>query len=220
MKKTYKAILFDYDGTLIDTNRLIVDSWNHMYSEYCGGRLSDDDVKWTFGIPLREGVDRVMQIKGHSGYDLDELIQSYRSFQTAAWTEEAKLFDGVFETIKKLREKGVLLGIVTSRVNKSLIDGLNAYGMYDFFSSIVCDETTSIHKPLPEPALICCRELGVEPSEALMVGDSVFDLQCGNAAGCDSCFVTWSFATSIEKAMAEGHPTVIIDRPEQLLELV
>ena len=220
MKKKYKAILFDYDGTIIDTNRLIVDSWNHMYREYCGGILADDDVKWTFGIPLREGVDRVMQIKGHSGYDLDALVDSYREFQTFAWATEAKIFDGIPETINALKAKGALLGIVTSRVSKSLIDGLKKYGLFDYFDSIVCAESTPIHKPLPEPALICCRELAIEPSEAVMVGDSVFDLQCGNAAGCDSCFVTWSFATSIEKAIAEGHPTVIIDNPEQLLELV
>ncbi len=71
---------------------------------------------------------------------------------------------------------------------------------------------------MPDPALICCRELGIDPCDALMIGDSVFDLQCGNNAGCDSCFVSWSFATPMEKALSEGHPTFVIDSMEQLLE--
>ncbi len=218
MKKKYKAFLFDYDGTLVDTNQLIVDSWNHMYKEYCGQTLSADDVKWTFGIPLRDGIDQVLQIKGHSGYDLDELIASYRSFQVSAWATKAMLFAGVEQTLKELKEKGALLGIVTSRVGKSLIEGLKTYGIYDLFGSIVCSETTPVHKPMPDPALICCRELGIDPCDALMIGDSVFDLQCGNNAGCDSCFVSWSFATPMEKALSEGHPTFVIDSMEQLLE--
>ena len=220
MIKTYKAILFDYDGTIVDTNKLIVDSWNHMYKEYCGEILSEEDVKWTFGIPLREGIDRVMQMKGHSGYDLDKLIDIYRSFQVSAWATEALLFEGVEQTLRALKDKGVLLGIVTSRVQKSLFEGLENYGILDLFGSIVCAESTPIHKPMPEPALICCRELGVQPEDALMVGDSVFDLQCGNAAGCDSCFVSWSFATSLEKALSEGRPTMIVESPGQLLEYV
>ncbi len=72
----------------------------------------------------------------------------------------------------------------------------------------------------PEPALICCKGLGVMPEDALMIGDSVFDLQCGNAAGCDSVFVTWSYATSREQALHVGDPTYIIERPEQLLRFV
>ena len=219
MSKKYRAVLFDYDGTLIDTNRLIVDSWNHMYREYCGGTLTDDDVKWTFGIPLREGVDRVMKIKGHSGYDLDELIKSYRTFQTFAWATEAKLFEGIPEVLKALKEKGARLGIVTSRQEKSCIEGLKMHGIYDLFEALVTAESTDIHKPRPEPALICLRQLGIEPSDAVMVGDSVFDLQCGNNAGCDSCFVTWSFATTLEKALAEGHPTIVVKSPGELADL-
>ena len=220
MSKKYKAVLFDYDGTLVDTNQLIVNSWKHMYRENFGGTLSEDDVKWTFGIPLVEGVDRVVRGKGHSGFVLDDLVRSYRSYQTPERLAEARPFEGIPEVLFEMKRRGALLGIVTSRQTKSCIEGLKNFGLYDLFDGLVAAETTDIHKPLPEPALICCRQLGVDPSEAVMVGDSVFDLQCGNAAGCGSCFVAWSFATSLEKAEKECNAGVVAYTPSDLLDLI
>ena len=220
MSKKFRAVLFDYDGTMVDTNKLIVDSWNHMYREYCGGTLSEDDVKWTFGIPLRDGIDEVMKRKGHSGFDLDALVQSYRSYQTQERLEQAAPFEGIAEVLKEMKARGALLGIVTSRQGRSFETGMRRFGFWELFDYMVTAESTSVHKPDPEPALLCCRGLGIDPADAVMVGDSVFDLQCGNNAGCSSCFVTWSFATSVEKAKAEGAPTFIVDTPAELLELV
>ncbi len=220
MTKKYKAVLFDYDGTLVDTNQLIVDSWNHMYMKHFGRRLTGDDVKWTFGIVLREAVDRQMQIFGHTGYDLDELVESYREFQFRPDTTPAPPFEGMTELVKELKARGTLLGIVTSRGRETCIQGLKKYGMADCFDAFVTAESTNIHKPLPEPALICCRELGVEPQDAVMIGDSVFDLQCANAAGCGSCFVTWSYATSLETALEHGKPAHVARTAEDILTLV
>lgn len=217
MSKKYAAMLFDYDGTLIDTNQLIIDSWNHMYQKHFGGKLTGDDVKWTFGMILWDAIDEEMKKRGHSGYDLDELVESYREWQRKPDTTPAPPFPGVSEVLFELKERGVKLGIVTSRAEETCIKGLKKNGIYECFDYLVTAESTDIHKPRPEPALICCKGLGVKPEESLMIGDSVFDLQCGNAAGCDSAFVTWSFATSMEKALKVGSPTYIIDRMDQLL---
>ena len=176
MKKRYKAVLFDYDGTLVDTNQLIVDSWDHMYQKHFGGHLTGDDVKWTFGM--------------------------------------------VLEAVLKLKEEGVLLGIVTSRGYDTCVKGLKKYGIADCFDAFVTAESTDIHKPLPEPALICCRELGVDPADSVMVGDSIFDLICGNDAGCDTCFVTWSFATGVDAAIKDGKPTYVVNTPAEMVKLL
>ncbi len=220
MSKKYKAMLFDYDGTLIDTNQMIIDSWDYMYQKHFGGHLTGEDVKWTFGMILWDAIDEEMQRRGHSGYDLDELVASYREFQAKPDTTPAPPFEGMRELVFALHDKGVKLGIVTSRAEKTCVAGLKKNGIYDCFDYLVVAETTEIHKPRPEPALICCKGLGVMPEDALMIGDSVFDLQCGNAAGCDSAFVTWSYATSREQALHVGDPTYIIERPEQLLRFV
>ena len=217
MSKTYKAMLFDYDGTIIDTNQLIIDSWDHMYNKHFGGHLTGEDVKWTFGMILWDAIDQEMKSRGHSGYDLDELVESYREYQRKPDTTPAPPFEGVREVLFELKKRGVKLGIVTSRAEQSCVAGLKKNGIYELFDCLVTAETTDIHKPRPEPALYCLKGLGAKAEESLMIGDSVFDLQCGNAAGCDSAFVTWSFATTRQKALDLGDPTYIIDRPEQLL---
>ncbi len=220
MSKKYKAILFDYDGTLIDTNQRIIDSWDHMYFKHFGGHITGDEVKWTFGIVLWDAIAEEMRRRGHTDVDVDELVASYREYQIPVCATPAPPFEGVAEAVKELKARGIKLAIVTSRGRNSCEAGLKEYGMLDCFDYIVAAESTDIHKPLPEPVLIALRELDIAPEDALMVGDSIFDLQCGNNAGCDSCFVTWSYATSLETAKAEGHPTIVIDTPQQLLDLV
>ena len=220
MKKRYKAVLFDYDGTLVDTNQLIVDSWDHMYQKHFGGHLTGEDVKWTFGMVLWDAIDDYMKQLGHSGYDLTELVESYREFQLQPDATPAPPFEGMVEAVHKLKEEGVLLGIVTSRGYDSCIKGLKKYGMDDCFDAFVTAESTDIHKPLPEPALIGCRELGVDPADAVMVGDSIFDLICGNDAGCDTCFVTWSFATGVDAAIKDGRPTYVVNSPQEMVDLL
>ena len=169
MKKRYKAVLFDYDGTLVDTNQLIVDSWDHMYQKHFGGHLTGDDVKWTFGMVLWDAIDDYMKQLGHSGYDLQELVESYREFQRQPDATPAPPFEGMVEAVRKLKEEGVLLGIVTSRGYDTCVKGLKKYGMADCFDAFVTAESTDIHKPQPEPALICCRELGVDPAVRYLV---------------------------------------------------
>ena len=222
MTKKYKAILFDYDGTIIDTNQLIIDSWDHKYHKHFGGHLTGDDVKWTFGRVLWDSIDEQMQNMGHSGYDLDELVASYREYQAQPHINPDKVppFEGIVDLIKELKSRGYLLGIVTSRGKDSCVRGLAWHGILEDFDAFVTAESTDIHKPEPEPALICCEMLGVEPGEALMVGDSVFDLQCGNAAGCDTCFVSWSFATTLEEAAENGQPTYVVDNAEDILSII
>ena len=220
MNKKYKAFLFDYDGTLIDTNQRIVDSWDHMYFKHFGQHITGDEVKWTFGIVLWDAIKEEMRRRGHEDVDVDELVASYREYQIPPCPTPAPPFEGVAEAVKALKERGAKLAIVTSRGLATCRAGLEEYGLNGCFDAIVAAETTDIHKPLPEPALIGCRMLGVKPAEALMIGDSLFDLHCGCSAGCDTAFVTWSFATPLETAVKEGTPTYIINHPSDLLELV
>ena len=220
MIKKYKAFLFDYDGTLIDTNQRIVDSWDHMFFKHFGQHITGDEVKWTFGIVLRDAIEEEIRRRGITGCDIDELVASYREYQIPKCPTPAPPFEGIAEALRGLKERGAKLCIVTSRGYATCVAGLEEYGILDCFDAFVAAETTDIHKPLPEPALIGCSMLGVEPREALMIGDSLFDLHCGCSAGCDTGFVTWSFATPLETAVKEGAPTYIIDHPSDLLELV
>ena len=212
----YKAILFDYDGTLMDTNELIIDSWQHMARTLIGHELTTEELLPTFGQKLDESMEE-MRIKYGLSCTAAEMCVVYRSYQTAHILNKRRLFPGTVEMLKGLKEKGYLLGIVTSRFKTSTEEGLRLFDIEKYFDAMVCSDDTNIHKPNPQPALLCCRKLGVNPEDTIMVGDSVFDLQCSHNAGGDACFVTWSFCTTEDKARAEANPELIINTPQDLL---
>jgi len=218
MKKQYKAVLFDYDGTLMDTNRIICESWQYMFREVLGHEVPVEKFIGTFGKPLEPALDEVMKSLGIMDKDPKDLAVLYRRFQA----ENPKLiqpFPGIKEMLFDLYNKGIKLGIVTSRGVDSLKKGLDGFGILSCFDGIVGAEDTDIHKPNPEPAILCCKKMNIRPEDSLMVGDSVFDLQCGHNAGTDACFVRWSFCTKEDDAVKLAAPEYIISAPEELTEL-
>lgn len=218
--KKYKAVLFDYDGTIMDTNQLIVNSWRCLAETAMPGReFAIGDLTKHFGKPLEEAVELTAQEYGIIGYTTEELCEIYRNYQ-AIHQEQRCIFPGVAEALAAIKAKGVKIGIVTSRTTDTTINGLESFGLLQYFDAIVASEDTDIHKPLPEPCLICCKKLGVEPADAVMVGDSRFDIACGNNAGADSAFVSWSFCTDPATLEGAEKPTYIINKAEELVDLV
>lgn len=216
----YKAFLFDYDGTVVDSNILILHSWQCVADKYIPGRHFDVEylIKG-FGRPLYDCMVETLRDYGIDA-DVDEAVDVYRSYQASHPEEYAELYPGIKEFLIGIKEKNLKAGIVTSRNTKSLIAGLKMLGVYEYFDELVtCDDTT-IHKPDPTPALICCKKLGVDPSDAIMLGDSVHDIACGNNAGSDSAFVKWSFCTKIEDFPEDNKPTYYIEEGKDLLKLL
>ena len=215
----YKAVLFDYDGTLMDTNELIIESWQHMARQLIGHELSQDEMLSTFGLPLVDAMEEV-RVKYGLRCSADEMCDMYRSYQYKHVFEQRHPFEGTEEMLSGIQKKGIKIGIVTSRFIASTEEGLKQFDLLKYFDAIIGVDDTDIHKPNPEPAILCCNKLNVAPNECLMVGDSVFDLQCGHNAGTDACFVTWSMCTSTEKAAAEASPEYKINTPQELINLV
>jgi len=202
----------------MDTNKIICASWQYMFMEVLGHELPEEKFIYTFGKPLEPALDEVMKAQGVMDKDPADLAAIYRRFQHTH-PDMIELFPGVKETLKALHEKGYKLGVVTSRGTESLKEGLKNFGILEYFTGLVGADDTNIHKPNPEPAILCLKKMDTEPKDALMVGDSVFDLQCGHNAGTDACFVRWSFCTKAEDAIEKAHPEYIISSPEELLNL-
>lgn len=221
MKKTkkYKAMLFDYDGTIMDTNQLIESSWQHMANLVLGRDLEEEEYIHTYGIPLHKCMDDFAK-KHKTKESGAELAAIYRAYQRQHDSEDISLFEGIREALDALRVKGIKPGIVTSRLKDSTVTGLARFGLNDYFEALVSADDTDIHKPNPEPALLCCEMLGVDPRDAIMVGDSVYDLLCGKNAGCASCFVEWSVCATAEEAVRRASPDFIVKHPVHLVEIV
>lgn len=214
----YKAILFDYDGTVVDSNKVIMSSWQHMAHEFIGHDIPMELCIKTFGIPLKEGMEFMAKEYGlpQDAQSIEKMTASYTSYQKEHSLGAYPDFPGMVDLIKKLYKDGFKLGIVTSRKKPSLFEGLELYDIKDCFMSIISDESTSVHKPLPDPALLCLKELGVDAKDAIMIGDSKYDIACGNNAGTDSCFVTWSFCNTIEDVNNYSPATYYVSTAEEL----
>ncbi|MDO5331183.1 MAG: HAD family hydrolase [Bacillota bacterium] len=218
----YKAALFDYDGTIVDSNGVIVASWNYMCNKFIGHQLPEEMLVKTFGLPLLDAFRAVADEYGLEVTDdlLKEMDKAYTGYQYEHTLQGYPTFDGMIDLIKRLHAEGVKLAIVTSRRKKSLYEGLERYGILDCFDSIICDESTNIHKPEAEPALLACRGCNVDPKDALMIGDSRFDIACGNNAGCSSCFVNWSFSNTREQVEEFSPATYYVDNAEEIFNII
>lgn len=188
--KHYAAYLFDADGTLLDSTELIYQCFVHTCSMFAGLELTREQVFANIGLPLRKQLG--IHLGELSGRKADEVRAEHMRYQLSIYEKHLRLFPGVKEGLKGLKESGRKLGVVTSRLRKTLDIYLRHTGIVDFFEVLITPESTARHKPHPEPALAGARLLGCEPSEALFVGDAGFDMECGAAAGMDTAFVAWS----------------------------
>jgi pyrophosphatase PpaX len=209
---TIKNILFDLDGTLLDTNELIIQSFQHTYKTHLNKDVDKDEIIKNFGEILKITLDREF------GEYSDEAIKTYRNFQIGNFEKLIAIHKGVKEGIIELHKQGYKLGVVTSRLNESAIRGLKHFGLIEYFQSIIGADDTDKHKPDPIPAFMALKELGGKPEETIIVGDSPFDILCGKNAGIKSVAVGWS-ALSMD-IILKYEPDYVVDSMEELLALI
>lgn len=210
----FKAVLFDFDGTIMNTNNVILNSWRHTFKTKLGVEPDPQEIYKTFGEVLKDTMKKFFPDE-----DQDEMIDIYRSYQKDIFTEAIEIFPGMKEVILKLHEAGIKVAIVTSRYLNSTVEGLKKYGIDEVFDAMVSAEDTEIHKPLPEPCLICLKKLGIEAKDAVMVGDSKYDILCARNAGVESALVSWTISVS-EEERKELVPEYYIEKAEDLLDVV
>jgi pyrophosphatase PpaX len=127
---------------------------------------------------------------------------------------------GILDLLKELKARGYKTGIVTSRLRHTTEMGLQKYDMEQYFDTIVTCDDTDKHKPDPEPVEIALKRLGSKPEEAVMIGDSIFDILCARGAGVKSVLVSWALAISDGDKTGENEPDYIIDKAEDLLKIL
>lgn len=211
----YTSILFDFDGTLANTNGLVIGSWKHAFRVLKGTEQSEEEIKKTFGEPLAVSMEKFFP-----DVPVEEAIATYRSYQKDVFENLIEPFDGMVELIKGLKAKGYKVAVTTSRMGASTMAGLRKFGLADIFDAIVTSDDTTKHKPDPEPVLITLEKLGAKPEEALMIGDSMFDIKCAHNAGVKAVLVGWAEAVSEEDMNGPDRPDFYIETAEELFDLV
>lgn len=210
-----KAVLFDYDGTLMDTNEIILRSWRHTYKTVLGRECRDEEVTGSFGEKLGDTLKERFPDR-----ELNELIDIYRSCQKDFYLTELKMFGGMAALVRELKTGGFLTAVVTSRIRKSTIDGLDKFGIIDCFDAVISADDCKLCKPDPEPCLKALEKLGIKAGEALFVGDSRFDIQCAHSAGLRAVLVGWTICLPEEKRTGINKPDYIIDTAGELFDII
>jgi phosphoglycolate phosphatase len=187
-----KAVLFDFDGTLLDTAPDLVAGLNHLRNSRDLPALPLDH--------LRHFVSRgaVGMIKAGMPPCDDETLerwhQSFLEYYQQNLCVQTEPFDGVEQVLSWLMERGIPWGVVTNRRESLCLPILDKLGWLPAAGAVVCGDTTARAKPHPEPVLEACRRIGVQPGDALMVGDDLRDMEAGRQAGAQTAFALYGYA--------------------------
>ena len=210
---TVKGILFDMDGTLVNTNELILACFDHATQKCLGKTYPHEEFISYFGRPLVEGLDAIFPGRGR------ELAQVYRDYQTLVHNQKAKAIPGMFETLTRLKQRGIKMAIVTSKYESTARKALQLFKIEPFFSCVIGNGQVQKPKPDAEPSLLALQNLDLTGRDCLCVGDSPYDLLSGKKAGCTTVAVNYSLFDH-EQLLKIGQPDYCIDRPEDLLTLL
>ena len=209
-----KGVLFDLDGTLVNTTPLILESFRHTFKQFGMPVPSDSELVAGFGLPMRTAVTAYMPDEM-----ADEFCDAYRAYQRTRHDELIEGIDGVAETLSALKRSGIKMAVVTSKKRPAAIRDLGCYDLVEYFDTIIACDDCAENKPLPGPSLMALKHLGLTGADCLAVGDSPYDLQSARAAGCKTAAVRytsfdWNFILN------EGKPDYVLNKMTDLLTLI
>lgn len=174
--KNAKAIIFDADGTLFDSFEMIVAAYTHVSVSHGLPVPNSNDIRLKLGSPLHD-----MFHAFYPGVDIEPLLITNHDYVSKN-IMKSEAFEGVELLLKELTSKNIKLGILTSGT-ASILATLEHHNLRQYFDSVVYTERIKKPKPDPEGFLLACHECGVLPEHALMVGDTIFDIETGRNAG-------------------------------------
>lgn len=203
----YKCIIFDIDGTIIDTEKAVICSLQKLLKIETGITYPADKLTFVLGIP------GAASLKEFNIADIEMACRKWNEYLKEYYSE-IRVFPELEEIIKQLYNHKIKTGIVTSKTKQELIDDFYPFGLHDYFDYIVCADDTNKHKPDPEP-IVKCLEIGkISPAETIYIGDTSYDMQCAQSAGVDFALALWGTKDSNLNA------TIKLNHPKEILDLI
>ena len=207
MTERLTFVVFDCDGTLVDSQHMIVSAMTEAWRAHGLPDPSAHDVRRVVGLPL---VTAVQQLLPEGGDDPEQVAESYKQafFALRQRPDHVEpLFPGIVSVLDRLLESGVLLGVATGKSRRGLVATLDRHGLSERFSSLqTADDGAG--KPAPDMVLQAMREVGAEVADTVVVGDTVFDMQMAANAGVAAIGVAWGYH-EVEELHAAGARVVV-----------
>jgi pyrophosphatase PpaX len=204
----FPVVLFDFDGTVVDSGGIILASMRHATRTVLARDYSDQELMANVGGP---GLDA--QMLAFAPEHVDELVRVYREHNESIH-DELEACAGVEDVLATLRQQGRRLGIVTAKRSKTVDLAFTYLPLGAYFDTVVAGDDTVRHKPDPDPLLLALERLAAVPAEAAYVGDSPYDMRAAKAAGVHAVGVTWG---KIHGRDALSDADAIVDTAEELL---
>lgn len=209
----YPTVLFDFDGTIVDSGAMILASFRHATRTVLAREIPDAELAAAVG-----GSTIFEQMRSFDADRVDELVEAYREHSTPLH-DELRAFHGMEELLVRLRDEGRRLGIVTAKQRRTIELAFRVLDLERFFDAVVTADSTARHKPDPEPVREALRLLGSASHEAALVGDSPFDMGAGSAAGVFTVGVSWG-GLHAEEALRAAGADAIVHTQEELLRVL
>ncbi len=205
----FPVVLFDLDGTVIDSGAIILASMRHAAKEVLGAEPPDEELMSAVGGPGLEA-----QMHALAPERVEELVTVYRAHNEPLH-EGLVCCTGIDDVLVRLKNEGRRLGIVTAKRRKTVELAFDQVPLAHLFETVVGGDETERHKPDPEPLLLALERLDARPEEAAYVGDAPFDVKAAKAAGLFSVAVTWGGIHARDRLEAE-EPDAVVDTAEDL----
>ena len=212
------TVLLDFDGTIMDTNEVIIQSWQETYRQLQGREEKREVILKTFGEPLEYSMKNVFP-----EVPAEKSVGIYREYQRMNFLGSIELFPGIRELLDELLARDYAMALVTSRLKYTVNQALDQFDLRKYFKTVVTADDVTRHKPDPQCVEIVLNQMNADPKYTLMVGDTIHDMQCAHNANIMPVLVSWSITlggkkiSDFEKKQAPAH---ILSEPRQLLEIL
>lgn len=204
-------VIFDLDGTLLDSKKTILRCLNTTLAEQGFGTFADEDLYSLIGMDL-------MEILALKGANRQEIAARYTEIQLESYMDDMKVYSGVFELLEKLKNAEYKIAAITMRRGTIAREVLSGFGLVKYFDEVIGADEVSAPKPSGNHALAVCERLSVSPDSCIVVGDSKYDMLSGKSAGCTVIGVTWGMG-GVEELQRAGADH-IVDGFDGLTELL
>jgi pyrophosphatase PpaX len=209
----FPVVLFDLDGTVVDSGEIILASMRHATREVLGREYADEELMQAVGGPGLEA-----QMNALAPDRAEELVLSYRAHNEPLH-DGLEPCTGMEAVLRRLKEEGRRLGVVTAKRRSTVELAFRSVPLGHLFETVVGGDETERHKPDPEPLLLAAERLGADPRRTAYVGDSPFDVRAAKAAGMYAVAVTWGRIHDRARLEAE-EPDAIVDTAKELLAVL
>ncbi|UZR99729.1 HAD family hydrolase [Chondrinema litorale] len=211
----YKTLIFDFDGTLADTQQSIIQTMRFVGEHLNIKNIDEALIKSLIGLPLKSTFEKAFSLDEKA---IQEATIIYRKHYNEIAIDAISLFEGVKETLAFFHGKGINLAVASSKGREALIKILQKQNVYELFTFIGGEEDAKNKKPAPDIVNLIMDKFNYNPEECLVIGDTVFDIEMGQRAFVDTCGIT--YGNNTEDELKKQKPNYIINSFNELKDIV